>query len=431
VISIPVPQKQAAHTASEDVEELAERAARESLRLACFAPVPPVPSGIGDYLIDLVPWLPEPWSIDLFIDDGVVPEQELLAGRARCYPHGDWRQRHAETPYDLNIYQVGNNRAHAYTLPYVLEHPGLLVLHDAVVHPARALHAVETGDIAAYRAAAESCRPDVGRALGHMIAGGLASPELFFRFPLSEDLVRSSLVTCVHGTGLVEWLRAMMPTGRVVPLAHWRSVPETTPELISGWRKRLGGDGGTVIAGCFGNIDVARRLDRVIQAVADLRSEAPVTMVVAGAVDPSLELPERASAAGVADRVHWLGRVSAADFGALMQSVDFAVNLRFPPARASSGVLHQLLQAGVPAIISDLVHWMEYPAAAVQRVPPGPDSTELATLRDSIRLWATRPELREEASRTAHRWAQVHLGPEQMANSYTRAVGLALEQAAR
>jgi glycosyltransferase involved in cell wall biosynthesis len=431
VISSPVSSKQADHTACADAEELAERAVGESLRLAFFTPVPPVPSGVGDYLVDLLPWLPEPWSIDLFIDDGVVPDEEVLCTRARCYPHGEWRQRHTEAAYDLNVYQVGNNQAHAYTLPYVLEHRGLLVLHDAIVHPSRALQAVESGEISAYRAAAENCRPDVGRVLGHMVAGGLASPQLFFRFPLSEDLVRSSLLTGAHGPGLVEWLRAVIPAARVVPLAHWRSVPEASPALVSQWRQRLRGDKNAVVAGCFGNIDAGRRLDRVIQAVADLRAEARIELVIAGAVDPSLELPERATAAGVGDRVHCLGRVSRADFGALIHSVDFAVNLRFPPARASSGVLHQLLQAGVPTVISDLVHWTEYPAAAVERVPPGPDSVELATLTRSMKRWATRPDAREEAGRAALCWAQAHLGPELMANSYAHAVGLALERSGR
>jgi len=371
------------------------------VRLAFFSPVPPVPSGVCDYLIDLLPWLREAWSIDIFVDDGVEPDEEVFAGRARCYPHGEWPDRHADKPYDLNIYQVGNNLAHAYALPYVLQQPGLLVLHDAVVHPSRALHAVEGGDMTAYREAAERCRPDVGRALGHMLAGGLASPQLFFRFPLCEDLVRASLLTGVHGTALAEWVQALVP------------------EAL------LGNEDG-VIVGCFGNIDAARRLDRVLQAVSDLRPSVRIELVVAGSVDPALDLPGRAAAMGLDKQVHWLGRVGTADFGALIRSVDFAVNLRFPPARASSGVLHQLLQAGVPTVITDLVHWTEYPAAAVQRVPAGPDAEEMAVLRDAMERWAKSPEERDKAAQAAKSWARAHLGPTQMADSYTRAVGLAL-----
>jgi len=398
------------------------------VRLAFFSPVPPVPSGICDYLLDLLPCLPEAWSIDIFIDDGVEPDEEVVGGRSPCYPHGEWPDRHADKPYDLNVYQVGNNLAHAYTLPYVLQQPGLLVLHDAVVHPSRALHAVEGGDMTAYREAAERCRPDVGRALGHMVAGGLASPQLFFRFPLCEDLVRASLLTSVHGTGLAEWLQALVPEARICSLAHWRSVPEADASAVDEWRQRLLGGEQGVIVGCFGNIDSARRLDRILQAVSDLRPSVRIELVIAGSVDPALDLPGRTAALGIDAQVHWLGRVSTADFGALIQSVDFAVNLRFPPARASSGVLHQLLQAGVPTIITDLVHWTEYPAAAVQRVPAGPEAEEMAALRNAMERWATSAEARDAAAQAAKSWAQEHLGPTLMADSYVRAVGLALEK---
>lgn len=398
------------------------------MRLAFFSPVPPVPSGISDYLVDLLPWLPEAWSIDIFIDEGIEPDDEGIGGRGRCYPHGEWRAHHADQPYDLNVYQIGNNLVHAYALDYVLAQPGLLVLHDAVVHPSRALRAVEGGDMTAYREAAERCRPDVGRALGHMVAGGLASPQLFFRFPLCEDLVRASLLTGVHGTALAEWVQALVPEARVCSLPHWRSVPEADPQAVAEWRRNLLGSEEGVIVGCFGNIDAARRLDRVLQAVCDLQSSVRIELVVAGSVDPALDLPGQAAELGIEEQVHWLGRVDTGEFGALIRSVDFAVNLRFPPARASSGVLHQLLQAAVPTIITDLVHWTEYPATAVQRVPAGKDVEEMAGLRDAMLRWATSPEERGQAAQAAKSWADANLGPQQMADSYTRAVNLALEQ---
>ena len=62
-------------------------------------------------MVDLLPWLPEEWAIDIYTDDLVEPDQEELCGRARCYPHGDWPGRHADAPYDVNVYQVGNNLA--------------------------------------------------------------------------------------------------------------------------------------------------------------------------------------------------------------------------------------------------------------------------------------------------------------------------------
>ena len=83
---------------------------------------------------------------------------------------------------------------------------------------------------------------------------------------------------------------------------------------------------------------------------------------------------------------------------AVMGAVDLAVNLRYPPARASSGVLHQLLQIGVPAVISDVLHWRDYPDAAVARVPPGPEEAEHEVLAQALGRWLIDPERRAAAA---------------------------------
>ncbi|MFQ5743668.1 MAG: glycosyltransferase, partial [Acidobacteriota bacterium] len=263
-------------------------------------------------------------------------------------------------------------------------------------------------------------------ALGHLVSGGLASPALYFRFPLCEDLVRRSLLTGVHGELLAGWLQALVPGAQVCSLVHWQSVPQATEAEVNRWRIKLGADEDTVLIGCFGYIGAARRLDRLIDALATMPSSCRFLLVVVGWVDPALQLPERAESRGIADRIRWPGRVSDSDFGALLRAVDLAVNLRFPPARSSSAVLHQLLQLGVPTVITDLVHWRNYPDDAVARVPPGPDEAETAALQLVLERWLSQPPARERARRAARQWAVTHLGPQQMVNSYLRAVTRAI-----
>jgi hypothetical protein len=40
--------------------------------------------------------------------------------------------------YDLCVYQTGNSRTHEFIWPYLFRWPGLVVLHDARLHHARA-----------------------------------------------------------------------------------------------------------------------------------------------------------------------------------------------------------------------------------------------------------------------------------------------------
>ena len=405
-------------------------AARQDLRLAVFSPVPPTPTGIAAYLVDLLPLLPQCWRIDIFTDAGVDADVALLArGRERtvgCYAHTEFAARQAQDPYDLNVYQVGNSSERTWLLDYVAAHPGLLVLHDGVLHPARVDAATAQSDLHGYRDLARRCRPDVGNALGHLVAGGLGGPALYFNFPMCEDVVRASLVTGMHGELACEWLRSVAPEARVVGLGHWRSV-HLDAARRDVWRQRLA-DGDEVLIGSFGNIGAERRLDRVLHALADGCADTPWRLVVAGRVDARLGLDELAAQLGVADRVAWHPHLDDADFVAVMGAVDVAVNLRWPQVRASSGVLHQLMQLGVPVLLSDVVHWREYPDDAVARIPPGPDAAEAAALRAALRHWIEDGDARRRAGTAAAAWAALHITPDVMRRSYVEAVAEALRE---
>ena len=410
--------------------------AERPLQIAMFAPLPPLPSGIAAYVLDLLPLLPAPWRLDLFGDTDVEADAGRLdAARTgvACFPHTEFAARQAAEPYDLTIYQVGNSTERTWMFPYVVEHPGLLVLHDGVLHPARVEDATRRVDMAGYRRIAESCRPEAGAALGHLVAGGLGGPALYATFPLCEDLVRASLATGMHGELLCGWLRVMVPEARVVPLAHWRSVgrdpypPGVAVKGESGVVEAR--DRGTeVLIGSFGNIGRERRIGQLLNALAGIETATPWRLIVAGSVDPRLRLREQAESLGIAERISWRACLADDEFLAAMGAVDLAVNLRFPPARASSGVLHQLLQLGVPVVITDVLHWRDYPAAAVARVPPGPDDAEAAGLRAALVRWIDDPEARAAAGRAAAEWARAHITPERMRDSYVAAAQAALSR---
>ncbi|MGD8328074.1 MAG: hypothetical protein PVJ49_01480, partial [Acidobacteriota bacterium] len=248
------------------MSDIAER----PLRLAMFSPVPPTPSGIAVYLADLLPLLPPSWTVDVFTDPLEVGQAELPRRDAAgsCFAHTEFEHRNGHTPYDLTVYQVGNSTARTWMLDYALSHPGLLVLHDGVLHPARVSAATAAGDLRGYRRMARACRDDVGAAIGHLVAGGLGGPALYFTYPMCEDLVRASKATAMHGAPSCEWLRRQVPHARTVALAHWRAV-DLDAGRRDAWRARLAGRG-EVLIGSFGNIGAERRLDRVLRALAEV-----------------------------------------------------------------------------------------------------------------------------------------------------------------
>lgn len=417
----------------------------ERLRLAFFAPLPPAPSGVADYVADLLPLLPEEWQIDVFgpeppgrPDEPADPghrESEVPAGAARAragagaraLPHTAWRAEHERQPYDLSVYHVGNNVLHAYAIPYVTETPGLLVLHDPVLHPARVEHHTRADDLAGYRAAALAARPDIGATLAELVSSGLGGYDLYWSLPLCEDLVRASRLTVVHGEGTAGWLSALVPDARVGQVVHWQATGTADEQRVEAWRARLGVDGETPLIGTFGHIGPAHGVDLLVDVLGEVAVEHAFRLVVVGAVDATLDLPARIADAGLEERVELLGRVCAEDFSALMGATDLAVNLRYPTARASSGTLQQLMQLGVPALVHDLLHTRDIPDDAVLRVPPGPRHEERRVLRQRLREWLADPEKRRRASSACVRWASRAITPEAMATSYRAAVRRAID----
>ena len=184
-------------------------------RLAVFAPVPPAASGIADYVADLVPLLIHNWDVEVFTP---TASPGVLKG-CPTYPVEAWDERDAADPYDLNIYQIGNDTAHGPVIARALATPGLLVLHDTVLHPARVASHLKTGDLDGYRQMAETASA-AGTSLAHLVAAGLGSPAMYWRFPMCEDLVRGSRLTVVHGETLAAWLRALVPSAAISVVTH-------------------------------------------------------------------------------------------------------------------------------------------------------------------------------------------------------------------
>src|SRR5919108_5339339 len=117
------------------------------MSIAWFSPLPPIRSGVAAYSAELLPHLERTLTIDRFDEP-----------RAH-----DFVWKHRRAPYDLVVYQLGNAPCHDYVWAYLAAYPGLVVLHDARLHHARArclLSAKRSDD---YRRELRFDHPDVTR----------------------------------------------------------------------------------------------------------------------------------------------------------------------------------------------------------------------------------------------------------------------------
>src|SRR5439155_25421470 len=99
------------------------------MRVAFFSPMPPSQSGIADYSQGLLEHLKR------------LVEVEVFSHASRAF--------HPEE-FDLALYQVGNNPHHAFVYETVLQHPGVVVMHESNLHHLIADLTIKRDDWAAY-----------------------------------------------------------------------------------------------------------------------------------------------------------------------------------------------------------------------------------------------------------------------------------------
>src|SRR5207245_6201985 len=91
------------------------------------------------------------YLIDQFTIDCYVDRASERSPSARVFDAHDFVWRQQREPYDLVVYQLGNAPCHDYMWAYLARYPGLVVLHDARLHHARARHLLEDGRAGDYR----------------------------------------------------------------------------------------------------------------------------------------------------------------------------------------------------------------------------------------------------------------------------------------
>jgi glycosyltransferase involved in cell wall biosynthesis len=154
----------------------------------------------------------------------------------------------------------------------------------------------------------------------------------------------------------------------------------------AGVRNRLGIAVDAIVAAFVATLDRAhhfKRLDVAIDALA--RVDADVHLVVAGGGDLLDGYRARTAEAGVADRVHFLGRVAHAELPAVLRAADLFLLTTEPP-ESFGIVLIEAMASGLPVIATD------YPGvrAVVDDetgvlVPRGDPAAVAAALTDLVR----------------------------------------------
>jgi glycosyltransferase involved in cell wall biosynthesis len=408
------------------------------VRIAFVSPLPPAPTGIADYAADVLALLGTRHTIDVFHAQDAV-HRDLLPAACATLPATALAVRHRARPYDAIVYQMGNAPAHAFLYEHLSRAPGLLVLHDLVLHHSRAAQFLESEAVRAWRrdpesaAAREAARPWLeawGAELAYAYPWeatrlreaqlGTVGDLLPYAYPLFRIPVEASRAVAVHNAFMAEAIRAEVPAAEVVRIPMPVMPPKVDGEAVRALRARLGFAEDDVVVGSLGLLTPEKRIHTVARAVVRASAWNPrVRLLLAGPVPDPVRLERLLARLGVASRTVVTGRVPLDALPAHLEAADVVVHLRYPTGRETSAALLRALAQGRPTVISDLEHQAEIPEGVVWRADVTDEEGEVTR---AILQLAGDPEARRRLGDAAAAFVEREHAPARVLAAYEDAL---------
>ncbi len=342
------------------------------MKAGLFSPLPPARTGVADYAAALLGAMRETGDIE--------------AGAENA---------------DISLYHLGNNHLHRDIYRRALAKPGVVVLHDAVLHH----FFLGTLDEAAY---VEEFvfnygvwSADLARGLWRSRARSAADPR-YFEYPMLRRIAETSRAVVVHNPAAAEMVRAHAPGARVFEIPHlYVDAPAPAARRSPG-----------PLFGIFGHLRESKRLFSILRAFSRVRG---ASLLVAGeiasrdftrAIEPLLAHP------GIIRRPF----APEPEFTGLLASVDTGINLRYPAAGETSGISIRLMGLGKPVLVTRGAETSGFPEDACVRIDAGPAEVEM--LAEMMTWLASDAAARREIGRRARAHILSRHTPETAARLY-------------
>lgn len=356
--------------------------------------MPPAPTGVADYARALFDALRGQGSAERAHDS-----IKLNDGRA-----------------GVALYHIGNNHLHREIYARAIEHPGVAVLHDAVLHHFFLGTLDERAYVEEFVLNYGEWSRGVAEELWHN-RGRSATDPRYFEYPMLKRIATRSRAIVVHNPAAAAAVRAAAPGARIIEIPHLFIAPEL-PDAAETLRFRanLGLGAGTLLIAVFGHMRESKRLPAIVRAMHNAWSAgADARLLIAGAF-ASTDL-ERAAVSLLADpRILRTGYLPEADFWRYAAAADGCVNLRFPTAGETSGIAIRMMGIGKPVVFTAGEEIARIPENACLRVDAGVAEEEML---GRIVMWLARDrEAATEIGKRAARYIAAEHAIEKVAAKY-------------
>jgi glycosyltransferase involved in cell wall biosynthesis len=313
-----------------------------------FAPLPPAKTGVADYAEALL--------------QALRKHGDIQVGKPNC---------------DVALYHIGNNQLHGAIYDRALVHPGIVVLHDAVLQHFFLGRLTREQYIDEFIFNYGEWTRSLAEDLWKHRARSAADPR-YFAWPMLKRITTTARAVIVHNPAAAAIVRRHASDAHIVEIPHLFVPPQVPSEIDTlRFRNQLGLASRTFLIGVFGHQRESKRLPVVLRALESVwTSGADVRFLVAGSFASS-DL-QRSLAERLTDpRILRVGYLDEQDFWRYAAAVDLCINLRYPTAAETSGIAIRMMGIGKPVVFSSGEEVARFPDNACLRVETGPAEEEL------------------------------------------------------
>ncbi len=330
-----------------------------SYRVAYWSPFPPLESGISDYSTDLIAALAKYCDLEIFTDNAALPPAFPHPG-ALVWGEDYYDERNDFAPFDVNIYNLGNNPFfHKYIYDRALSHPGIVLQHDMSLYDFHSY--LWQNDLA-------KLLNEVRYNYGEQAAQNLQKLLQQHKHPdrltyhLTKRIFDSSLSVVVHSQWSKEFYAKAYPNTQLYNIFHGADVfaAKTAAQL----RRKFNFSENHLLIGAFGRVNHTKRIHVILNAFHALYKKNPNARLLIVGFEEEQEyvqkIKKQIKTLGLTNVVISIPNLDMNSFLEYVQCVDVVVNLRWPTSGETSGVMLRAFGAGKVVITSDLPQFREY-----------------------------------------------------------------------
>lgn len=272
---------------------------------------------------------------------------------------------------DVCLYHLGNNQLHRVIYEQALRRPGVVVLHDAVLHH----FFLGLLDRQAYIEEFVYNYGEFSRGQAALLwdaRARSAQDPRYFDHAMIRRIAEVSRAVVVHNPAAARIVALHAPGARVAEIPHLFTPPALSePDAARLWREQNSIGAGTFLFGVFGHMRESKRLHAVVEAFERARGGGAAAALLIAGDFASPDLERAAAPLATAPGVITVPYSPDRAFWTLASAVDACVNLRYPSAGETSGITVRLMGIGKPVLVSAGEETARFPAHACIRIDSG------------------------------------------------------------